>query len=1285
MKGLEEKINDNEWLLYNLERPATLKDRMTFYTHTRFNRRPYKSIRCISNKGGTLPKLFLYNGLVNSKYNFFTFVPLVLYSQFRVFINLFYLSMCLSQLIPILRVESPIVHLFPLSLVVAVCMIKEGIEDYKRHVRDREHNTQKFSVYQKDEYIDVSAERLKLGQLITLKQGQRVPADLLLLKTSDPNGASFVRTDQLDGETDWKLKRAVATTQAMSNLKDILGLYSVATVEEPRDDFYNFTGKICFYHTTKAVDQSDQLENGENLVNLKENPKVDQETNDEINNTPEDTVVNNLENMSNEFLKKDVPGNISGDNIFERSRIDSTFNECNIEDSIASSKMNRTLRSKSFRKSKSSDMEKKIEGKKIVESLNVDNIVWMNSIVASGTIHGLTIYIGKDARACLNSKRAKIKYGLFEKELNRLFIVLILIMLVMCVLMLSPSGFMSMWYVTFLKYLLLFSTIVPLSLRISLEIAKYVYNRGIVMDKKIPNTMPRTTMIPEELGRINYLLTDKTGTLTQNVISLEKLYITRGYYTNEDVEIIKDKISNTPNTSTPSNASSSSSANTMLCEGSELVIINNNKLNDNLENRLYLSLLSLAVCHNVRPVPESDTAPDSSDQLNNDIDINTGLDNNGKEYNIVDSLPNSNIDSIVDSVMESVMEDEFESDMDFQGSSPDEIALVRFANQCNVKLVERDDYKMVLMVNGSPLNLRILFMIPFSSETKRMGIIVEDESGHKHFFLKGAEVVVIPMLLPRGSVWLSEECDNLARMGLRTLVFAYRSISDSEYSNFVQKYNEANLSLYDRVKKIRKVTGTLEHGMLLVGLTGVRDKLQRNVGSTLESLKNADIKIWMLTGDKIDTAKCVAISSGMIQRNNSIFQISVDKLKQITPDSGGAALVVGSGPPISELIEYINNFNTDENNEIDAITMFNSYLNSVMKVITYELNTFIMGPVNKTLLILDSFVINISINNCFIGDNAEYNSAFKALKRLFIKSLLLANNILFCRCTPQMKADIVKLLKSENKIVCSIGDGDNDVPMISEANVGIGIVGKEGLQASLSSDYSLVEFSHIKRLLLWHGRNSYKRSSTMSNFLIHRGVIISVMQAIFSTIYYFMPIAFFQGWLLVGFTSYYNMIPIFCLVLDEEISEEDVMLFPELYVELKKGRELNIKTFLIWIWISIFQGAILMVGAIILFENSLVSLISIGCTSLFLLEILNLISELHHWHRLTIIGLVCTCIVYFYSLLVFRNNFDMEFIARKSFFWKVIAISMLGWLPIYFIKFLTKLLKPPQYIKLIVT
>ncbi|UKJ90694.2 cation transporting ATPase [Theileria orientalis] len=1298
--------------------------------------------------------------------------------------------------------------MFPLSLVIFVYSLKEGIEDYKRHVRDKEHNRQQFCYFSDKGYVDVASEKIKLGQLLMLKQGERVPADILLLKTSEPNGASFVRTDQLDGETDWKLKRAVATTQTMS-VENIYNLLSVATVEEPKPDFYNFLGKITFYYPVKeegeGSGQGYETDNT-NTHNIVDSPKGSK------------GIANDRAANMNRSSSSNLAGGNSNVN-YDSGNGEFTSNDVS-----------------------------KVKYDLLVESLNVDNVVWMNSIVASGTIHGLVIYIGKDARACLNSKRSRTKFGLFEKELNRLFSILIVLMLGMTIIMLAPTGFQSRWYVTFLKYLLLFSTIVPLSLRISLDIAKYVYNRSIVMDKKIPKAMPRTTMIPEELGRIQYLLSDKTGTLTQNVISLEKLYVSRGFYTNEEVDVIKSKMNSFLSQSNTAKTTPKSSSNlkTMTSSvsgrsfgdknphtsrsnpsgmsgrgigggtiniktlgnkgdaGTSRIISSFNRgnaaassatvsssarkfeggnkdssrheetrgpvkasslesgsstrslsvreekdvirdifgpnLGDTLESRLCLSLLSLGICHNVRPILSTDDPKTASSAVStttattkntNPAEENTNSGSSddaagsptrvgqrgkgpesankvrvyketatvGGRSDVGESCLNDSVSGEGSDRVAGEVKTEKEENVEFQASSPDEIALVKFAHLCGFKLVHRDDYCMRLMVNGLLLEFKILFMIPFSSETKRMGIIVEDACGGKHFFIKGAEVVIIPFLLPRGSVWLSEECDNLARMGLRTLVFGYRQISDHEFSVFMAKYREANLSLEDRVKKIRNVQSTLEHGLTLVGLTGVRDQLQKNVPATLESLRNAGIKIWMLTGDKIDTAKCVAISAGLKQRHHTLYQISVESLVNPLINPSDASKKHPERVE-KEMIDFINSVDKtayavdtqstkkfrfwpsgskaakDRYNIDHPVTKhsgererYEACMNRVSSVIEWNLEHFSMGPADS-VLIMDSFVISIALDR---------------LRKLFLKSTTLASSVLCCRCTPQMKADIVKLLKTNKQIVCCIGDGDNDVPMITEANVGIGIVGKEGLQASLSSDYSLVEFSHLKRLLLWHGRNSYKRSSKMSQFLMHRGVIISVMQAIFSSIYYFIPIAFFQGWLLVGFTSYYNMIPIFCIVLDVEICEEDVLLFPELYHELRRGRVMNVKTFLIWIWISLFQGTVLMTGAIILFENSLVSLIAIGCTSLFILEILNLVGELNSWHRLTIIGIMCTSVVYFYSLLVFRNNFDMEFIARKSFFWKIWVISFLGWVPVYAVKWLTNMLKPPQYVKLIVS
>jgi phospholipid-translocating ATPase len=120
--------------------------------------------------------------------------------------------------------------------------------------------------------------------------------------------------------------------------------------------------------------------------------------------------------------------------------------------------------------------------------------------------------------------------------------------------------------------------------------------------------------------------------------------------------------------------------------------------------------------------------------------------------------------------------------------------------------------------------------------------------------------------------------------------------------------------------------------------------------------------------------------------------------------------------------------------------------------------------------------------------------------------------------------------------------------------VGVGIVGKEGKQASLAADFSVTQFSYLTKLLMWHGRNSYRRSAKLAQFVIHRGLIISVMQAVFSAIFYFAPIALYQGWIMAGYATIYTMAPVFSLVLDRDVSEDLALLYPELYKELTKVR-----------------------------------------------------------------------------------------------------------------------------------
>ncbi|GIX66375.1 aminophospholipid-transporting P-type ATPase [Babesia caballi] len=1157
---------DQRWVLQELRKPATFMDRVRFLIATRFNRRLMPGLRYVSIRGGSIPRSFVWNGMKNTKYNVLTFLPYVLYEQFKVFMNLFYLLISLSQLIPDLAVESAITYFGPLALVLFVSLLKEGCDDYKRYLRDREANSQTYEILTEDGIKEIHAEKITVGSIVKLRKNQRVPADMILLRSSEANGCSFIRTDQLDGETDWKLKKAVHLTQFLDSAEDMVKLNAVCCCEPPRQEIYSFNGKMTFFRNADFLKQ--------------------------------DLYASSSCDLANDEGQKGAPSDKGS--------------AATVADDDGSPPNRAALTAR--RKGEEDDTPKtSTELDTVVEPLSVDNALWMNTIVAAGTVYGLVIYIGKEVRASLNARSARYKIGCFDWEVNLMTKVLFSILLAMATAMVIPGGFVGRWYIWLIKFLLLFSTIIPISLRINLDIAKFTYSRNMAMDTKIPGTVPRTTLIPEELGRIEYLLSDKTGTLTQNVMNLDRIHIGRALFQLEDLDTIRalvskhfkeykenifteqvsllegqgsiDESMNTrqytkssrsgsvfgssmsPRSVTGSQAAGNQTASRRPTRKSAIPLPHAKAPPTNeIETKLCLAILSLAICHSVTPIADK------------------------------------------------------EDKLDFQASSPDEIAMVSFARQCNVELRERDETKMVLCVNGTIfLTYKILMVFPFSSETKRMGIIVEDEEANaKFFFCKGAESALVKLLQPRGSVWLNEECDNMARLGLRTLVFGYRQISDAEFTAFEARLHDARLSLNNREEKIKRVISTIERDLILVALSGVQDNLQPHVRSTLEALRDAGIKIWMLTGDKVDTAKCIAISAGIKDKSHSLCQITSE--------------------------------NTTDKDDIRQ-----------------KLENFSMGP-TSTMLVVDGTVVATSI---------------KEFSKFFIMVAAMAPAVLCCRCTPFIKAELVRLIKQyTGKRTCAIGDGDNDVPMIMEADVGIGIVGKEGLQASLSADYSIHHFHYIKRLILWHGRNSYKSSASLTHFIIHRGMIIAVMQALFSAMYFYMPLAFFQGWLQIGFSTYYTMLPLYSLVLDYELEESVVFLFPELYQTLHTGRVMSVKTFLIWVWISVFQGAILMLGAIILFENSMLSLVSVACTSLFALELLNIYTELHTYHPLTMVSMICTAVVYFYSILILRNYFDFAFIATTSFVWRVIVITLAGWLPVYIFKCVQQLLQPPQSRKL---
>lgn len=463
--------------------------------------------------------------------------------------------------------------------------------------------------------------------------------------------------------------------------------------------------------------------------------------------------------------------------------------------------------------------------------------------------------------------------------------------------------------------------------------------------------------------------------------------------------------------------------------------------------------------------------------------------------------------------------------------------------------------------------------------------------------------------------WLNEESGNMAREGLRTLVVAKKTLTPEQYIDFETRYNAARLSVADRIAKVSAVTESLEREMELLCLTGVEDRLQDRVRPTLELLRNAGIRIWMLTGDKLETATCIAKSSHLVGRNQGLHILK------------------------------------------SVMTRTDAHL---------ELNQF--RRKQDCALVVSGESLEVCLQ--------YYQDEFMELATA-------SPAVVCCRCSPTQKAQIVSLIqKHTGKRTCAVGDGGNDVSMIQQSDAGVGIEGREGRQASLAGDFSIPQFSHLGKLLLVHGRRSYKRSAALSQFVIHRGLIISVMQAIFSAVFYISSVALYQGFLMVGYATVYTMFPVFSLVLDQDISSKTALTYPELYKELSKGRSLSYKTFFMWVLISIYQGGVIMYGALILFEDEFIHIVAISFSALILTELIMVALTIRTWHRLMVIAEIFSLALYLLSLGVLHEYFDWEFIWSQDFALKVLIITLVSCLPLYIIKFLRKKFSPPSYTKL---
>ena len=1061
------------------------------------------------------------NKVENNKYNMLLFLPTVIYNQFKQFGNFFYLVMAISQFIPDIKVGFLFAYVSPLCVVVIVSLLKELIDDVNRRIQDLKTNSTKVTTIQfiknkknknslkELKKIKKSYSNLKIGDIIELNKDEKVPADIIVLKTFNESEDSntFIRTDQLDGETDWKLRKAPGITQKL-NEAQILELNGFINYEPPSKFIYNFEGFISI---------------------------------------------------------KNSEGNI------------------------------------------------------IKEALGLENTMWESTILATQKIIGIVIYTGKETRARMNSSMPKIKLGIVDHELNMVTFYLFCIMLCAAMFLTLLKGYYSRMFFTFFKFIVLFCAIIPIALRVNLVISKTFFSVRINKDKSIPETIARNSTIPEELGRLSYIFSDKTGTLTKNEMIFKNIAMETDQFGQESFNDLKDILEDECKT----NDAPLLDIYNKLKENDE---INNNDIINEDDNN------NTSINNNKNLIDDS---PLSTDNLISNENIKEKKPHSHrKKHKKLRRSRNKIIKDTITSMLlcnnvTPIISNENPDIITYQASSPDEIALVKFAEKLNMKLIYRTDKEIKIKnISGTIEEYNILANFPFSSDTKRMGIILQNKKyGHIIFYLKGAENVMMNFVKKEYVGYIKENTENLATKGLRTLVLTQKLIPQKEFKIWFDEYSEALTSMDNRKQKLRDVISKLENNMEFLCVTGVEDLLQNEVATTIDNLRNAGIKLWMLTGDKVETATCISISTGLKAKNHKIFTLTYDQIK-------------------------------DEENPENEINKLKEKLE--------EYNNKIM--IDPHLFILDGDTLDLALKQC---------------QKEFYESAMQAPSVVCCRCSPTQKRLIVKNIKKyTNCRTAAVGDGGNDVAMIQEADVGIGIVGKEGLQASLASDYSIKEFKNLSILILWWGRIAYKNTSTMANFIVHRGLIIAFCQFFFSLMFYFNPVPLYNGFLTFGFSTIFTNLPIISILLDQDVDKKNVLNFPNLYKILLKGREINLKNFLWWLFKAIIQANIIMFGSLFMFpDNIFLKIVTCSFTALVYLEILNIYTEINKIHWFMIFSLLGTCAVYTLTLAFLNNYLDIYFVIKKDIFWKIIVISVIAWIPFFSANKIKKYCFPQEYDK----
>ncbi|XP_036114007.1 probable phospholipid-transporting ATPase IM isoform X2 [Molossus molossus] len=646
------------------------------------------------------------------------------------------------------------------------------------------------------------------------------------------------------------------------------------------------------------------------------------------------------------------------------------------------------------------------------------------------------------------------------------------------------SGFLTFW-----SYIIILNTVVPISLYVSVEVIRLGHSYFINWDRKMyysEKATPaeaRTTTLNEELGQIEYVFSDKTGTLTQNIMTFKKCSIDGRIY---------------------------------------------GEVHDDLDQKTDITKKKKAVDFSVNP------QVDKTFQFFDHCLMESIKLGDPKVHEFLRLL------ALCHTVMS---EENSAGQLIYQVQSPDEGALVTAAKNFGFIFKSRTPETITIEELGTLVTYQLLAFLDFNNIRKRMSVIVRNPEGQIKLYSKGADTILFEKLHPSSEDLLTLTSDHISEFageGLRTLAIAYRDLDDKYFKEWHKMLEDANIAIDERDERIAGLYEEIEQDLMLLGATAVEDKLQEGVIETVTNLSLANIKIWVLTGDKQETAINISYACNML----------TDDMNEVFIITGNTAVEVRE--ELRKAKEHLFGQNRSSSNGH----------------VVFEKKQQLDSVVEETVTGDYALIIN--------GHSLAY-ALESDVKNELLELACMCKTVVCCRVTPLQKAQVVELVKKHrNAVTLAIGDGANDVSMIKSAHIGIGISGQEGLQAVLASDYSFAQFRYLQRLLLVHGRWSYFRMCKFLCYFFYKNFAFTLVHFWFGFFCGFSAQTVYDQWFITLYNIVYTSLPVLAMgIFDQDVSDQNSMDFPQLYKPGQLNLLFNKRKFFICMAHGIYTSLIL--------------------------------------------------------------------------------------------------------------